>query len=249
MTSPGSPLPLPADWTRRAAVLSGAHRPGSTQAHSLGELRAVPWAHQQVCSTDQPHRTELGPRTLVWIVLAGRSCLGSQAKSQCPSFPAHHRTSGSLLPAAVTRLATSCSGASQELRPQQAPSSQQANSPLNYCCLAVFSRLQSREGAESIASRGRPQPQTRGAPRRRRNLAAAPPPQTQTTSAPACPADPGAPPTTATQDGGAGRGARPAAGAGAGGGPDLRPRGRAARQAHLRPRRPETLNLFYVTEI
>ena len=88
-------------------------------------------------------------------MLAGHSCLGSQANHQCPSFPVHC-TSGSLLPAAVTCLATSCSGASQELRPQQAPSSQQANSPLNYCCLAVFSRLQSWESAESIASRGAP---------------------------------------------------------------------------------------------
>ena len=94
-------------------------------------------------------------------MLAGHSCLGSQANSRCPSFPVHHCTSGSLLPAAVTRLATSCSGASQELRPQQAPSSQQANFPLNYCCLAVFSRLQSRESAESIASRGAPAPDPR----------------------------------------------------------------------------------------
>ena len=87
---------------------------------------------------------------------AGHSCRGSQSNSQCPSFPAHHCTSGSLLPAAVTHLATSCSGASQELRRQQAPSSQQANSPLNYCCLAMFSRLQSQESAESIASHSAP---------------------------------------------------------------------------------------------
>ena len=112
----------------------------------------------QVCSTDQPHRTELGPRTLVWIVLSGHSCLGSQANSHCPSFPAHHCTSGSLLPAAITRLATSRSRASKELRPWQAPSSQQANSLLNYCCLAVFLRLQSPESAESIASCGAPCP-------------------------------------------------------------------------------------------
>ena len=155
---------------------------------------------------------------------AGHSCLGSQANSRCPSFPAYHCTSGSLLPAAVTHLATSCSAASQELRPQQAPSSQQANSPLNYCCLAVFSRLQSRESAESIAIRGAPSPRPtmlHGGAR----TSPHPPPPTQGTSAPACPADPGAHPTTATHDGDVGGGARPGAGAGGDPGSGPRPRG------------------------
>ena len=163
---------------------------------------------------------------MVWTVSAGHSCLGSQANSRCPSFPAHHCTSGSLLPAAVTRLATSCSGASQELRPQQAPSSQQANSPLKYCCLAVFSRLQSRESAERIAIRGAHSPRPtmlRGGAGTSPHL----PPPTQGTSAPACPANPGAHPTTATHDGDTGGGARPAAGRWGGRGPRLRPRGRA----------------------
>ena len=155
---------------------------------------------------------------------AGHSCLGSQANSRCPSFPAHHCTSGSLLPAAVTRLATSCSGASQELRPQQAPSSQQANSPLNYCCLAVFSRLQSRESAESIAIRGTPAPDPDPDPR--------------------CSAEAPEPPNTSDlcarlsretgrisnhRDPGRRHGARGSAGSGrwGGRGPGLRPRGRA----------------------
>ena len=156
--------------------------------------------------------------------MGGHSCLGSQANSRCPSFPAHHCTSSSLLLAAVTRLATSCSRASQELRPPQAPSSQQANAPLNYCCLAVFSRLQSRESAESTASHDAPAPDQ--APRRRQNLAA-PHPPTQATSAPACPADPGAPPATGTQDGGAGLGRRRALGWAGTRAPARRPRGPA----------------------
>ena len=159
---------------------------------------------------------------MVWTVLAGHSCLTSQANSRCPSFPAHHCTSGSLLPATVTHLATSCSRASQELRPQQSPSSQQASSPLNYCCLAVFSRLQSRESAESIAICSAPSP----SPTMLRGGAGTlphPPPPTQGTSAPACPADLGAHPTIATHDGDAGGGARPVAGAGAGGDPGSGP--------------------------
>ena len=184
------------------------------------------------------HRTELGPRTLVWTVSAGHSCLASQANSCCPSFPAHHCTSSSLLPAAVTHLATSCSGASEELRHQQAPSSQQASSPLNYCCLAVFSRLQSQESAESIAIHSTPRPRPTmlcgGA-----GTLPHPPPPTQGTSAPACPMDPGAHPTTATHDGDAGGRARPAAGAGVGGDPGSGPKAVRTQQATLPPRRLE----------
>ena len=172
---------------------------------------------------------------------AGHFCRGSQANGQCPSFPAHHCTSGSLLPAAVRRLATSCSGASQELRPQQAPSSQQANSPLNYRCLAVFSRLQSRESAEGRAGSCAPSPGPamlrRGArtwphhhPQHKRPLRP-PVPRTRAHLQPLRPK---------TQARGAGHRARRGAGAGVGGDSGFRPRCRADPQAHLRPRRPES---------
>ena len=160
-------------------------------------------------------------------------------------FPAHHCTRGSLLPAAVTHLATSCSGASQELRPQKAPSSQQANSPLNYCCLAVFSRFQSQESAERTAIRGAPRPRPTML-RRGAGTSPHPPPPTQGTSAAACPADPSAHPTTATHDGDAGGGARLAAGAGAGGDPGSGPRPRGpSRPPALPPRRLESPLCLY----
>ena len=66
------------------------------------------------------------------------------------------------------------------------------------------------------------------------------PPPTQGTSVPACPADPGAPPTTATHDGDVGTGARPAAGAGAGGDPGSGPEAAWTQQAALPPCCPES---------
>ena len=179
---------------------------------------------------------------MVWTVSAGHSCLASQANSRCPSCtfllitaPAGHSY---LLPSHTWQPR---SGASQELRPQQAPSSQQANAPLNYCCLAVFSRFQSRESAERIAIRGAPSPR----PTMLRGGAGTsphPPAPIQRSSAPACPADPSAHPTTATHDGDAEGGARPAAGAGAGGDPGSGPEAARTLYAARPPGKPE---LFY----
>ena len=116
-------------------------------------------------------------------------------------------------------------GASQELRPQQAPSSQQANSPLNYLCLAVFSRLQSRESAESRAGRSAPVPDPRCS-------AEAPDPRRTTTPntrglCPRLSRGPGR--TSGNRDPGRRRGARGSAGGGrwGGRGPGQQPRGRA----------------------